>query len=167
MFGNYSLRITTMCRTSLIQNNYDWFGIINSELLWMLGFISCLSIVYWNITMDFILIIYCLKQWNYQNLVARFNVNFNTERKQHREPKSVTRLLIGALNGIIKLLSGWKIKFFTNRTTDKHEIKRKFVYFGEWSKVISLVNTRHYISSGVHSWNNFSIFHWNKQISST
>ena len=115
-------------------------------------FISCLSIVYWNITMDYILIIYCLKQWNYQNLVARFNVNFNTERKQHREPKSLTRFLIGALNGVIKLLSGWKIKFLTNRTTEKHEIKRKFVCFGERSKIISLVNTRHYI---FHSWKYF------------
>ena len=132
-------------------------------------FLSCLSIVYWNITIDYILIIYCLKQLVYQSLVARSSVNYNTERKPHREPKSLTRFLIGALNGVIKLLSGWKIKFLTNNTTEKHEINRKFVCLGERSKIISLVNTWHYIfleniSSGVHEWNNFSIFHPNKQV---
>ena len=65
----------------------------------------------------------------------------------------------------------------TNRTTEKHEIKRNCVWFGKSSKTISLVNTRQYIftrrfatretiSSGVHSWNIFSIFHRKKQISS-
>ena len=105
-------------------NRFHW---ITVSLIRILTFSSCLSIVYWKITMDYILINYCLKQWNYQNLVARFDGNINTECKQHREPKSLT--LIGALNGVIKFLSGWRIKFLTNRTTEKHEITSKFRKF--------------------------------------
>ena len=37
---------------------------------------------------NYILIIYCLKLWDYQNMVARSNVNFNTERK-HVNTKSI------------------------------------------------------------------------------
>ena len=58
-----------------------------------MGFISCFSVVYWNITVDYISIIYCLKQWDYQNynftvwkMLARSNVNFKAQRQRHSEP---------------------------------------------------------------------------------